>query len=303
MRVKIFASVILGLFLGLVYSPAIAGPNIYAGQSAAEAGIVLGSWGSGSANETSEEYLTGTKSIQVQIGGWFEGGSLEFKNSAALFTDRPGHTDYFVLTVKPTMQTTMTGESSESDWYAKTASGGNLRNFDFGAEARKCPKLQRLRLVFTDEKGYRAECQPSFTASPEADWMNVGIPLTKLRTRNGAMIQNLKRLLVFADAPDTIYIGAIKVVQDSQAITADPGSDMSYAAGDSVVFKANASAGLSNVRCEWDFDTSDGLQVDAVGQYAKHLFSKAGDFVVTLTVSDVHGLKAPLVKTVKVHIE
>lgn len=303
MRVTIFVGVILGLLLGLTYSAAVAGLTIYTGQSAAEAGIVLGSWGSGSAEETSEEYLTGTKSIQVKIGGWFEGGSLEFKNSTALFTDKPGHTDYFVLTIKPTMQTTMTGESSESDWYAKTTSGGSVRNFDFGAEAKRRPKLQRLRLVFTDEKGYRAEFQPGFTPSPDADWMNVSIPLTKLHTRSGTIIQNLKRLLIFADSSDTIYIGAIKVVSDSQAITADPGGDLSYAAGDSIVFKANASAGLSNVRCEWDFDNSDGLQVDAVGQYAKYKFSKSGDFIVTLTVNDVHGLKAPLVKTVKVHIE
>ena len=75
------------------------------------------------------------------------------------------------------------------------------------------------------------------------------------------------------------------------------------AIGDNVVFNSNVTAGLTPVHCSWDFDQSDGVQEDAVGSTARHKYTKQGDYVVTLTATDVYGIKAKITQTIKVHIE
>ncbi|MDP6356845.1 MAG: PKD domain-containing protein, partial [Planctomycetota bacterium] len=40
----------------------------------------------------------------------------------------------------------------------------------------------------------------------------------------------------------------------------------------------------------WDFDASDGLQVDATGKRQKHTFTKPGKYVVSLTATDETGV-------------
>ncbi|MDO8586854.1 MAG: PKD domain-containing protein [Armatimonadota bacterium] len=292
------ASIILLLFV--ISTAALADTAIYSGQTAADAGLILGPWGSGSADENSEKTLTGTKSIRVITGGWFEGGSIEFKTTVALFKDKPAAGDYFVLTVAPTMQSVMSTDTSDRSWYVRGSSPAASKSFDFGAETLQRPKIQRLRLVLTDAAGRRSELQTALVPSDESGWMHAAIPLSKFKTAAG---YDLKKMLVFSDVADTIYIGAIKIAQDNRPITADSSDDLSYATGDWVPFKADVTAGLSSFRCSWDFDNKDGVQEDAAGEYAKHVFTTAGDYFVTLTVSDTSGVKSAFTKSIKVHIE
>ncbi len=81
-----------------------------------------------------------------------------------------------------------------------------------------------------------------------------------------------------------------------------PQPDINLALGDEITLSASGFGGSSILRFTWDFDDKDGIQVDAEGQSVKHKFRKAGNFVVTMTVSDYYGLKPSYSSTVKVTV-
>jgi len=113
----------------------------------------------------------------------------------------------------------------------------------------------------------------------------------------------LKRLMIFGDAPDTLYIGEISTITDDSKITGNMGGDQSVARGDTVEFTATADGGAATLEYSWDFDDKNGIQEDATGPNATHVYREPGDYVATLTISDVHGVKQPLVLKAKIHVE
>jgi len=192
---------------------------------------------------------------------------------------------------------------TEDGWYTRASRSSASTSYDFGAQSVSKPKIEKIKIVLVTERAKRAEFTQPLPSSGDGAWMRIGIPLARLRVAPGETDYSLRKVIIFSDVGDTIYVGAIRTTEDKQALSADPGGDMSYAKGDSIVFRANASGGLSPVRVSWDFDDKDGLQEDAVGQVVKHTFKKSGDFTVTLTVSDINGAKPAFVRTLKVHVE
>ena len=260
--------------------------TIYGGQPLSEAGITLGSWGSGSAIESGDKKSDGSKSIKVVTEGWFTGGSIEFNTPVLLFSGKADAADFLLLTIAPTP-----GSASEGATY------------DYSTESAVKPKIERLRVVLRNDKGKRQEMIRPLLASSDGVWWKVGVPLAKINMLANESDYSLKRLLIFSDTADTIYIGSIKIVRDAQPLKAEPDADLSYAIGDRITFRAKATGGLSPIKCSWDFDSKDGVQEDAVGQSVTHAFATAGSYVVTLTVSDLNGLKPACVKTIKARID
>jgi PKD repeat protein len=71
-------------------------------------------------------------------------------------------------------------------------------------------------------------------------------------------------------------------------LRANAGGSQVANAGDTVTFDGSRSYTLSGgqLNYSWDFNQSDGIQVDATGVLASHLYPDAGIFVVTLTLGD-----------------
>ena len=75
-------------------------------------------------------------------------------------------------------------------------------------------------------------------------------------------------------------------------------------------YVATGSAGLTPLVYSWDWDAADGIQNETEGRNVTHVFRKASaddsgkstDFVVTVTVSNIYHLKAPVKTTFKVHV-
>ena len=88
---------------------------IYSGQAASAAGITLGSWGSGFAEESNSKTLGGSVSIKVTTGGWFQGGRIEFKSPVPLASGTPDSKEYLVFAVAPTVQSSFTTRP-EGSW-------------------------------------------------------------------------------------------------------------------------------------------------------------------------------------------
>jgi hypothetical protein len=59
-------------------------------------------------------------------------------------------------------------------------------------------------------------------------------------------------------------------------------------------------AGSSPLKYEWNFDTKGEFVADAEGQVVKRRFRSPGEYIITLRVSDVFGLKKPYSTTIKV---
>ena len=260
--------------------------TVYGGQPICEAGIALSPWGSGSVVESTDKTLLGSKSIKIVTEGWFAGGSIDFKTPVELFSGKQDPGDFLVLSVAPT-PVPVTEDAADG----------------YSTEDTMKPKIQKLRVVLISDKGKRQEMIQPLVSSSETMWWKVGVPLAKIKSLADISQYNLKRLLIFSDVADTIYIGAIKVARDTESLNAEPGGDVSYTVGDCISFRANATGGLSAIRCSWDFDSKDGIQEDAVGGTAAHTYKTGGDYVVTLTVSDLNGLKPTCVKTIKARID
>ena len=77
---------------------------------------------------------------------------------------------------------------------------------------------------------------------------------------------------------------------------------MNLALGDQVTFSGSGFGGATPLRYTWDFDSADGVGVDSEGQSVIRRFRKPGDYTITLTITDIYGLKKPYTTTIKVTV-
>ena len=140
-------------------------------------------------------------------------------------------------------------------------------------------------------------------------WSTMAIPvvaLAGLKQTSG----EVKEVDIFGDSPATIYLGELRVIRDETPIRVDDLPDQTIAVNVTVSFTASADAGVTPLKYEWDFDSTDGVNVDAEGRVVKHKYRKSPKdnknntvpITVTLTVSDPYGLKKPVTRTAKVYV-
>lgn len=164
--------------------------------------------------------------------------------------------------------------------------------------------IKKLHLIFQLSDGSMADVMRPVPQTDTSGWIRVAVPLSVLPfPASSAADANLKSLIVAGDAPATIYVGEIRMLNDDTPITAIPPDDQDVAAGDEVTFSESADGGASSLRYTWDFDTKGGFVAQDEGQTVTHTYSKAGDYKVTLMVSDLDGIKKPAMVTCTVHVE
>lgn len=179
--------------------------------------------------------------------------------------------------------------------------GGGRAGGQLGGTAAPAT-LRTLRFIVTTTDGLRSEAYvPVNTAGPgENGWRQVGLPLQAIlgfdRTNKA-----VKEVAFAGDATSTFYVGELRIINDATPIYGEPNvRELNLALGDEVELIGYGFGGASILKYTWDFDASDGIQVDAEGQTIKRRFRKAGEYTVTLTTSDVFGLKQPHSTTIKV---
>ena len=70
-----------------------------------------------------------------------------------------------------------------------------------------------------------------------------------------------------------------------------------------VVFHGTGDGGASALRYTWNFGASGTTAEEAEGQTVQTQYDTAGDYTVTLTVSDLDGIKKPATSTLAVHVQ
>ncbi|MER3475240.1 MAG: hypothetical protein C4335_14750 [Armatimonadota bacterium] len=161
-------------------------------------------------------------------------------------------------------------------------------------------KQMRVVLVTTDGKQYEAVAPFEPPLTDQEGWFPIGVALGAFKGLSPNA--QIKEIRVFGDAYGTFYVGEIRVATDPTPITGDAGEEQIVAANDLVRLEARASAGITPLKYSWDFDASDGIQEDAVGRVVTTRYRKPGEYIVTLTVTDVYGLKKPFVATTKITV-
>jgi PKD repeat protein len=120
----------------------------------------------------------------------------------------------------------------------------------------------------------------------------------------GAITGNLTVNSNDADEPSlNISLSGTGVEEDTELPVAEAGNDKTALAGVSVSFNGSSSSDNVGITSyQWDFDDSDGIQIDATGVTASHTYDTAGTYTVTLTVDDAAG-NGPVSDTLTVTVE
>ncbi len=176
--------------------------------------------------------------------------------------------------------------------------GPNSRN----QQTLKTEQLENLRVLLITSGDKALEIRlPLDSARTENQWQVVSIPV-KAITGLSADDAKIKEIRLFGDAPATLWLGQARIGVDATPITVQPVNEKVIPKNARETFIGNATGGYSALKYSWDFDASDGIQDEAQGRAVTHAYYKSGDFVATLTVSDLYGIKPPAKTTFRVHV-
>lgn len=297
--------------------------TLYVGTTpAASQGLTFRSWGSGSAKETDEAAFEGTLSVRVSSRNYFQGGILVFGKPVDLASAFGDKSNLLRFALKLPLKTATSGgargggkggaigaggDGPSTGGTASGSSGGTLAGGEGGgaaAGASELPALSLLRIVITTSDGKKSEAMLDVSTSlaDNRGWSQVGIPLAAIHGFDKSN-KTVQSIAISCDALATVYVGEVKILSDATPVYGTPNHvELNLALGDEVVFRGTGSAGTTPAIFAWDFDESDGVQVDAEGAVVRRKFRKAGSYVVTMITKDAYGLKPPHMSKIRVTV-
>ena len=279
--------------------PALAQDQIlYKGDPVDGKYISVGSWGSGSAEDVAKSGYSGSRSLKITARSLFEGGRIDFIEPVDLSRHFANPNAYFQLLAKMQLDEDLGSDPLLEGFFPAEAYG------EVGSVAGTGSPVTRVRLVLMFDAGAASECQADVSGFRLGDdgWLALSFPMSALKGKTARTEYKLKRIIISGDGSEPFYIGQIQIVTDTKPITADAGLDQFVAANDDIMFRAVGDGGAAALRYAWDFDSKDGIQTDALGEVVYHKYRKAGDYTITLTVSDIFKIKEPVTRTVKAQV-
>lgn len=303
------------------------GTSLYNGQPLANSGGSVLSWGGGKAEETNETSLAGGRSLKIETNNMFQGGVLSLgapSDLSAFASNKRDMLTVGLFVIDFSTAGSSAGSSGGDTGGAQGGRGGAMggrggamgtggaqggsRGGAFaggssggsGSTTSDVPRMEKLRLVITTTDGKRSEA--ILPVRSVGRWTQTGIPVSMIPGFDKTN-RTVKSFAIAADAPTYFYVGEIKVAQDDTPIQGQIHNDkLNIGKGTEIVLQGSAEGGATPLTFSWDFNSTDGVQEDAVGQAVRHKFRLPGTFKVTLTVRDVYGLKEPWVGTLDVTV-
>lgn len=301
------------LMAGVIASAQVIPTILYApARSIKDQKITLQGWGSGTISETDGIAYAGTSSIRVSSRNFFQGGTMTLgdpKDLAKKFDDRGNllRLTFFLEdagwvygVVDKNANKAGSGDLKGKGGGATQMGAGVTTSRDFIPSIPFKPKIKQVRFIVMTTDGKKSEAYvPIGTTQSAANalgWRSLSLPLQAINgfERTNKIVQGVS---ISTDTVATMYIGAIDVVTDDTPIRGEIENitKLNLALGDEATLTAQGEGGASVLVYNWDFDDTDGIQIDDEGQAIKHKFRKPGSFKVTLTISDKYGLKKPFV--------
>lgn len=313
--------------------------QLYAGQPLDLAKLTLSSWGGGSVEDNAHASVTNAgHSLKVTTLDAYQGAKISFQTPQSLgnLTDP---TRFIVFTLRLTADTRFQATQLPTE---NAPSAGQPRLMLAQYPQRPMPpgmmppemlppgmtppspgssvpqtappvppqQLTFVHFTFTLANGAQADVLRPYPDLSQTDagagseqWVDVGVPLAALHFAPGAGNSPLQSITIGGNNYAVFYVGQIKLIQDQTPITCFAGDTIAAAPGEPVTLHGIANGGVSALKYSWDFDASDGVTEQAVGQTVTTLYYKPQDYKVTLTVSDMDGLKKPATSTVTIHVQ
>lgn len=313
----------------LAASSAASEVTLYEGKAVGPATLSVADWGGGSGQESTETYLFGGHSLKVTMLDLFQGARITFPTPVLLVGDnrvfqitlrRGGatlHYDPRTTSTQPPGEAPNSGAGqfgggfgnpNQGQGRGQSRNGRRRRNQNGGpAAAPLLPPITNLRLSFTFADGRQSDILRPVPDASDAlageGWYSVNVPISALKLAGGAP-PLLKSVTVGGDHYGVFFVGRIKVGTDvpTLAITID-GPD-SVLPGQPVALLAKGGSGFSALKYVWDLDGNSGGSDQATGEQVNARYFEGGqDHNITLTVTDLDGLKAPVTVTKAIHVK
>jgi hypothetical protein len=291
---------------GAAQDPSRLAIPVFRGDLGPDANVSVSGWGSGS-GEPSRDVppLVGTNAIKATTMGMYQGVRLDFKQPVDLAEAFRNPKAYVRFQVR------FTGANASVTGFDP----GGLNPFQ--QTTRAASPFEKMRFLLVMEDGSRYELVRPVEVPPSDDpdqWVPMAFPLVNVtkqlpagKTLTGAGAR-VKQIAVFGDRYETFYIGEIGVIADETELSVAPLDDQIIFALQPITFVGSADGGASTIRYSWDFDARDGIQEDAVGRIVTYSYPRSGTqngqkkYTITLTISDVDGLKKPVSTTLEVEV-
>jgi len=295
-------------------------------------GISISPWGSGEVKTSGDYAYTGMESVKVTTHGPYQGARIFLAKPLDLKPLENDRSAYLqIIYILPDKSSTgrmgfdagmMPGMMSGGMGRMMSMMGGMRGGMGPGGPGGQSksvttvkPKpIANFRVVLVTSDGKRQELSlPIENAHREREeWKSVSIPVVDIQALKDSNDQ-LTEIRVFGDSPGILYVGQIRVLRDETPIRVDDLEDITVAKNDTHSFVGSADAGPTPLKYEWliqgvksrDGDkqeVSESYVVNGEGRTFKHKFVKGGDYLVTLTVSDVFGIKRPVSTKMNVHV-
>jgi len=133
-------------------------------------------------------------------------------------------------------------------------------------------------------------------------WLPVTVALSQMKGAEGAT--KVRAVGIFADESDVFYVGRVRLLADSKPVEVTVKAEPLFARPDQIVeFVASLRGGPVDARISWDFDKRDGIRQEALGREVKYIYKEPGDYLVTCTVTDKAGVRAPATTAVGIRVE
>ena len=255
----------------------------------------LAAWGGGWCEESPQNAYGGSRSIKITPKDLYSGGRIDFLKPVDLksFNEPDAYLQ---------LMTKFWGVQEGYD--ALTTGLGAVGSTDMYGGVYQARQVRRVRIVLFFEGGKSVEAQVNLAGFKlqEDGWMAVAFPLATLKSEADLTDYRLERMVVAGDGSEAFNIGEIATIRDSTPIVPDGGESKEVARNYPISFQGFCRAGAAAVKYSWDFNDLNGIQEEAVGDLVYHKFTAAGNWVVTLTVSDIFGIKKPASTTIKVKV-
>ena len=298
---------------------------IYQGEALKTNGMSLATRGSGQIEESATEVYGGSGSLKIMSQGLYQGGTVSFAKPADMspyLANKYAYLQFAVMLQEESANGTVKGggaaQGGVPPQYAQFAgrfggaggakgggtTGGARPSFD------KEKKIESLRIVLTTVGGKKHELLLDLKNSvDDRGWKTLSVPVSKIPGLSDADAQ-ISNVQFFGNVPGTFFVGGLSVVEDSTPITLDDIQDkLAIERLSTYTYRAAARAGITPLVYSWDWDASDGIQEEIEGRAVLHGFRTSSvdagsskPFVVTVTVKDLYGIKAPVKTSFKVYV-
>lgn len=302
MRIVCAVAVILAVFVAC--GAHAAEVTLFKGEPVRLTGMTVGGWGSGTAIEASDRVFTGTRCIKITTQGMHEGARIEFKNPVELLVAPFDENTYLEFVFGfTTLLREVLGDALEEGYNFVIPLDQITDNSGLALDLISRPTIKSVRIVLESSDGRSVEATAGVPWNDKDGWYKIDVPYKSLGFVKQGESFKVSRITIGTDTPDTIFLGQLATTQDNSPIRVSPGLDQIVAVGDTVYLRAEIEGGCSNLKCSWNFGDRDPEGDDAFGDTVAHMYRKAGDFTVKVTVTDLNGVKEPVVKTLKVTVD